>query len=165
MNKSVAFFAASVLVFALHSPADSQHKALSATALPNPILIAAQVPIPLDTSTITSVFANHLARTKSCGRGGDLCILYPDGALKNLTFLAGYGTSGMQGTNSIAVREPSMHWNGTKAVFSMVVGAPASQSDNTQFYWQLYEITGLGEFETPAITKVPNQPSNYNNTN
>src|ERR1051326_7547312 len=165
MNKSVAFFAASVLVFALHSPADSQHKALSATALPNPILIAAQVPIPLDTSTITSVFANHLARTKSCGRGGDLCILYPDGALKNLTFLAGYGTSGMQGTNSIAVREPSMHWNGTKAVFSMVVGAPASQSDNTQFYWQLYEITGLGEFENPAITKVPNQPSNYNNTN
>src|SRR5260221_6464973 len=44
----------------------------SATALPNPILFVTQVPIPLDTSTITGVFANHLATTKSCGRGGDL---------------------------------------------------------------------------------------------
>src|SRR5207249_292217 len=65
----------------------------------------------------------------------------------------------------IGVREPSMHWSGTKAVFSMVVGAPLSQTDSTQFFWQMYEVTGLGELETPVITLVPNQPSNYNNTN
>jgi hypothetical protein len=132
--------------------------------LPNPILFVTQIPIPLDTSTITTVFANHLARTRSCGRGGDLCILYPDGTLKNLTALAGYGNSGMQGANSIAVREPSMHWSGTKAIFSMVVGAPSSQSDTTQFFWQMYEVSGLGELETPVITHLTNQPQ-YNNIN
>src|ERR1041385_2531249 len=137
----------------------------SAAILPHPILFVTQVPIPLDTSTITSVFANHLPTTKSCGRGGDLCILYPDTTIKNLTLTAGFGGSGLQGLNSIAVREPCMYWNGTKALFSMVVGAPSSQSDTTQFFWQIYEITGLGENETPVITKVPNQPSNYNNTN
>src|SRR5437870_2732990 len=135
------------------------------TTLPNPVLFVTQVPFPADTSTITSVFANHLPATKSCGRGGDLYILYPDGTLKNLTALAGYGTSGFQGATGIAVREPSMHWSGTKAVFSMVVGAPLSQTDSTQFFWQMYEVTGLGELETPVITLVPNQPSNYNNTN
>ena len=165
MNRSIAFLSAVLCAIGIFRTALSQNRALSTNTLPNPILIVAQVPIPLDTSTITSVFANHLATTRSCGRGGDLCILYPDGALKNLTLLAGYGTSGMQGSNSIAVREPCMHWNGTKAIFSMVVGAPASQSDITQFYWQLYEIAGLGEFEPPVITRVPNQPANNNNTN
>ncbi|HTK81280.1 MAG TPA: hypothetical protein VL633_03235, partial [Bacteroidota bacterium] len=131
--------------------------------LPNPILFVTQVPIPNDTTTICSVFGNHRATTAACGRGGDLCILYPDGTLKNLTAAAGYGNSGLQDANSIEVRDPSMHWNGTKALFSMVVGSPASQNDNTQFFWQIYEITGLGEFETPVITLVTNQPSNYNN--
>jgi hypothetical protein len=28
---------------------------------------------------------------------------------------------------------------------------------------QLYEITGLVPTDTPVITLVPNQPSNYNN--
>ena len=137
----------------------------STKVLPNPILFVTQVPIPSDTGTITTVFANHLATTKSCGRGGDLCILYPDGTLKNLTFLAGYGKSGSQDTTGIAVREPSVHWSGTKALFSMVVGAPTSQSDPTVFYWQIYEVTGLGELQTPVITKVPFQPATYNNTN
>jgi hypothetical protein len=135
----------------------------NATTLPNPILFVAQVPIPNDTITIGSVFGNHQSTTASCGRGGDLCILYPDGTLKNLTFLAGYGNSGLQGAGGIAVRDPSMHWNGTKALLSMVVGAPTSQNDSTQFFWQIYEISGLGEFETPVITKVQNQPQNYNN--
>src|SRR5258706_2941961 len=122
----------------------------STTVLPNPILFVTQVPIPSDTSTITTVFANHLATTRSCGRGGDLCILYPDGTLKNLTLLAGYGKSGSQDTTGIAGREPSVHWSRTKALFSMVAGAPTSQSDPTVFYWQIYEITGLGEFQTPV---------------
>ena len=58
--------------------------------------------------------------------GGDeaatLWIRTATGELKNLTQSAGYGVSGLQGASSIAVREPSVHWSGTKALFSMVVG-------------------------------------------
>src|SRR6185369_16807793 len=96
--------------------------------------------------------------------GGDLYIRYPDGILKNLTQLAGYGVaSGFQGATSIAVREPSVHWSGTKALFSMVIGAPTQQYHWETYYWQIYEVTGLGENESPVITKVAHQPPSYNN--
>lgn len=131
--------------------------------LPYPVLFVTQVPIPADFTTIGSVFGNHRPSMQEVGRGGDLWIRYPDGALKNLTETAGYGTAGFQGDNSIAVREPSVHWDGTKAVFSMVIGAPTQQWQWETYYWQLYEITGLGQSETPVITKVANQPESYNN--
>ena len=134
---------------------------------PYPILFVTQVPIVADFTTIGSTFGNHKSGFDSVGRGGDLWIRYPDGTRKNLTAAAGYGiASGLQaGANAIAVRDPAVHWNGTKAVFSMVLGAPTKQYDyNWQnVRWQLYEITGLGQNETPVITKVPNQPANYNN--
>src|SRR5512144_2590854 len=91
--------------------------ALPAAALdiPNPILFVTQVPIPGDFTAVASVFGNHQPDLQATGRGGDLYILYPDGALKNLTQLAGYGVAtGFQGPTSIAVREPSVHWSGTK---------------------------------------------------
>lgn len=72
-------------------------------------------------------------------------IRYPDGTLRNMTQEAGH--------TNVAVREPTVHWNGTKAIFSMVSGNGR---------WQMYEITGLGRNDTPTITLVPNQP-NYNN--
>ncbi len=131
--------------------------------LPNPVLFVTQVPVPGDFTTIGSVFGNHLASLSSAARGGDLWIRYADGTLKNLTEAAGYGTSGMQGAAAIAVREPSVHWSGTKALFSMVVGAPTQQYQVQKYYWQIYEITGLGPADTPVITRVPNQPSGYNN--
>lgn len=56
-----------------------------------------------------------------------------------------------------------MHWSGTKALFSMVIGAPAQQFQVRTFFWQVYEVTNLGENQTPVITKVPNQPANFNN--
>ncbi|MEZ4674157.1 MAG: hypothetical protein R2932_07950 [Caldilineaceae bacterium] len=91
----------------------------------------------------------------------------PDGALRNLTATAGYGiATGLQaGGNAIAVRDPAVHWDGTKALFSMVMGAPTQQFDNTgqDARWQIYEITGLGQNQTPTITKVPNQPTTFNN--
>ncbi|NJN84332.1 MAG: hypothetical protein HC802_20010, partial [Caldilineaceae bacterium] len=70
---------------------------------------------------------------------------------------------GFQGADAIAVRDPSVHWSGEKALFSMVVGATEKQYIYPVHYWQLYEITGLGKDETPVITKVPNQPPEYNN--
>jgi hypothetical protein len=132
-------------------------------SLPNPVMFVAQVPIPKDSSSITLVFSNHQADLIGAGRGSDLYIIYPDGTLKNLTESAGYGMSGLQGANAISVREPSMHWDGKKAIFSMVRGAPSKQGEQAAYFWQLYEITGLGRNETPVITKVPNQPKNYNN--
>src|SRR6266571_2538598 len=110
----------------------------------NPILFVTQVPIPTEVNSnvvsnsfvaVASAFGNHLGGTKWAPRGGDLYIRYPDGTTRNLTRAAGYGVSGAQHTN-----------------------------DTTTFYWQLFEITNfLDPAATPIITKVPNQPANYNN--
>jgi len=136
---------------------------LLAITLANPILFVTQVPVPADFTTVASTFGNQAASVAEAPRGGDLWIRYPDGTLKNLTRAAGFGNSGMQGATSIAVREPSVHWSGTKALFSMVIGAPTRQYVWEDYYWQIYEVTGLGENETPVIRKIANQPANYNN--
>lgn len=135
----------------------------AAQQLPNPILFVTQYPVPDDFATVGSVFANHLGSVAESGRGGDLYIRYPNGNLRNLTQLAGYGNAGPQRENSIAVRDPAVSWDGTKAIFSMVIGAPLQQYVYVDSYWQLYEVTGLGEGQTPVISKVANQPANRNN--
>ncbi len=128
-----------------------------------PIVFVTQVPVAPDFATIGSTFGNHLSSMESAARGGDLYIRYADGKLKNLTLTAGFGTSsGLQSSNAIAVRDPSVHWDGKKVLFSMVVGAPDEQYKYETYLWQLYEMTGLGANETPVVTKVPNQPA-YNN--
>lgn len=136
---------------------------LQSAVLPNPILFATQVPIPYDFTNVASVFGNHLADPASAPRGGDLYILYPDGSLRNLTLEAGFGTEGFQGANSIAVREPSVHFSGMKALFSMVVGASQEQYERGDYHWQLYEASGLAKGQTAVIERVPNQPEDFNN--
>jgi hypothetical protein len=136
---------------------------LRAQTLPNPILFCTQVPQPFGFATSLETFGNHQASTFSAPRGGDLYIRYTDGSLKNLTQTAGYGQTGMQGATSIAVRDPSVHWSGTKALFSMVIGSVTVRYQVQTYTWKLYEITGLGKNETPVITLVPNQPVGYNN--
>ena len=134
------------------------------TSPTNAILFVTQVPIPAEFTTIGSTFGNQQASPRSCGRGGDLYIRYPDGTLKNLTRAAGYGQYGNQFPRGIAVRQPCVHWSGLKAVFSMVIGESTNIYDNTTYYWQLYEITNFVSPDAiPVITKVPNQPANYNN--
>lgn len=138
--------------------------AFAQVTTPNPILFVTQFPIPNDFATIGSVFANHRADVDLVGRGGDLYIRYGNGSLRNLTREAGYGDAGaMQTTNAIAVRDPAVHWSGSKALFSMVIGAPSQQFQFITRYWQLYEVTGLGVGDTVQITKVANQPLNANN--
>lgn len=139
--------------------------AAAGPTLGNPILFITQVPIPSDALTTQTTFANHIGSVYASGRGGDLWIRYPDGTLKNLTKMAGFGSpDGLQGPSSIAVRDPSVYWDGTKAVFSMAVGAPSGPVAQAPTYvWQLYEVTGLGLNQTPVITHVPNQPAGYNN--
>jgi hypothetical protein len=151
-------------VLALSTPAaHAAQPRANAVAIPNPILFVGQVPLPGDFTSVASTFGNHLGHQASAPRGGDLFILYPSGTLKNVTRTAGYGNSGFQGAGSIAVREPSVHWSGAKALFSMVVGAPTQRYQVQTFFWQIYEVTNLGENQTPVITKVPNQPANFNN--
>ncbi|MCW5582024.1 MAG: hypothetical protein KIS72_11845, partial [Luteimonas sp.] len=130
--------------------------------LANPVMFVTQFPISDDFASIGAVFANHRGAMNSAGRGGDLYIRYPNGSLRNLTQEAGYGMSGLQGANAIAVRDPAVHWSGTKAIFSMVVGAPTQYQWNS-YYWQLYEVTGFGQGQTVTITRVPNQPADTNN--
>lgn len=132
--------------------------------LANPILFVAQFPIASDFTTIGSTFGNHRSGMEHVGRGGDLYLLRPDGTLRNLTREAGYGTANtFQGATAIAVRDPHVHWNGTKALFSMVIGAPATQFQVIEKYWQIYEVTGFGVGQTATITKIANQPLDYNN--
>jgi len=131
--------------------------------LPHPILFVTQTPQPMDFATVTALFGNHRGSTESAPRGGGLWIRYPDGTLRNLTAEAGYGQAGAQHTNGIAVREPAVHWNGEKAVFSMVIGAARRQYEVREYFWQLYEVANFGQGQTPVITKVANQPANYNN--
>ncbi|HEX6881958.1 MAG TPA: hypothetical protein VF530_01180 [Planctomycetota bacterium] len=130
---------------------------------PHPILFVTQVPVVADFTTIASTFGTHNPSPYAAPRGGDLWIRYEDGTLRNLTLEAGYGTSEVfQGANAIAVREPCVHWSATKAVFSMIVGAPTSGGEGN-YRWQLYEVTGLGREDTAVITRVALQPANYNN--
>jgi len=149
----------------LGMPVAAAQRPAGPVPVPYPILFVTQIPIAADFTTIGSTFGNHLASMDSVGRGGDLWIRYTDGSLKNLTAAAGLGGSGeLTGTLGIAVRDPAVHWSGTKAIFSMVIGAPAGLYDYHDYYWQMYEVTGFNyPTQTVAITLVPNQPANYNN--
>jgi hypothetical protein len=128
------------------------------------ILFATQVPVG-GLGTRIAPFSNHVATMESVPRGGDLMIRYADGALRNLTREAGFGDAGeMQGADAIAVREPCVHFDGQRALFSMVVGAVTEQYDQRQdFRWQVYEVTGLGQGDPVEIRRIEGQPAEYNN--
>ena len=139
--------------------------AVVTSAVSTPILFVTQVPVPGGDrfASRLSSFANHLTDMGAVPRGGDLMIRYPNGSLRNLTREAGFGMDGLQTANAIAVREPTVHWSGTKAVFSMLVGAPAKQYAGVNVKWQIYEVTNLAQGQTAVITKVAGQPTAYNN--
>ena len=171
---AVRFFAALVLLFNLPGlifPQVAYAKPLAVVTTPNPILFVTQIPVRSDFTTIGSVFGNHQTDVQGATRGGDLWIRYPDGTLKNLTQAAGFGSTGaitggfqFQDHNAIAVRDPSVYWDGTKALFSMVIGSPEQQYVWGTYYWQIYEITDFVDpTHTPVITKVFKQPANFNN--
>lgn len=137
-----------------------------AQALSRPILFVTQVPTADDFGNAFATFGSHGADLDEVARGGDLMIRYPDGTLRNLTREAGYGSAAaFQGANAIAVRDPDVHFSGTRAVFSMVVGGAAAQYEVNTYRWQLYEVSGLGQGDVVQVTRVPNQPTQYNNVN
>jgi len=146
--------------------------AAAAAAPPShPVLFVTQVPTGYDfvNMTISAPFANHLPTTLAAPRGGDLMLLSTSGTLRYLTLEAGYGSNGggtlLTGNQAIAVRNPAVSFDATKAIFSMVVGAPPSVGGAENYVWQLYEITNLPQVLTgsvPTISKVANQPA-FNN--
>src|SRR5436190_7064053 len=175
MNRRLSF-ALAVLLFV--SPAFAADPT-------NPILFVTQVPMPeeVNTRTVTnsymscvSPFGNHLGGTAFAGRGGSLWVRFPANAIPalnhqvvDLLAVASWAAipGGKPAANAIAVRNPCVYWDKSKAVFSMVTGAPSGPNDNTNFVWQLYEITlpsqaQLNASLQPILTKVANQPP-YNN--
>src|SRR6187399_929913 len=87
-----------------------------AAQISNPVLFVTQVAPDRPHHTVTSIDGSLLGNTAAAPRGGDLMILYPDMTLKNLTRTAGYGVAGQSqtGDNAIAVRDPHVHFNGTR---------------------------------------------------
>ena len=135
-------------------------------SIPNPVVYVEQVPVPQfrTKDSVVAISGTHLADAVAAPRGGGLMIRYPDGDVRDLTAAAGYGSSGaLQDGQAIAVRDPSVHWSGTKVLFSMVVGAPLSESDHSDYFWQLYEVSGLGAEQQPVITRVVGQPEDSQN--
>ncbi|MES2149672.1 MAG: hypothetical protein V4508_07740 [Pseudomonadota bacterium] len=141
MKRSTLRLAGALLLTALAACAPR------APATAYPLLFVTQVALHEDHASRLSAFANHLGTPESAPRGGDLMLRYPDGRLRNLTLEAGF--------EQVAVREPSVHWDGRKALFSMLVGAART--------WQIYEVSGLGENEALAIVRLVHQPDGYNN--
>ncbi len=129
---------------------------------PGGILFVTQVPVA-GFNVATSAFGNHDTEVEKAPRGGDLWVRYEDGSLRNLTAEAGFGDEGLQGEGAIAVREPSVHWGGQKALFAMLVGAPAERYGSGEYRWQIYEIEGLPKGEPARIAKVKNQPAEFDN--
>ena len=160
LARSIKFFIIAIILFITLTLVDVPKLSTSAMLPANfpTIMFVTQPPLGADFTTVNATFGNHLGSTFKAPRGGDLYIRYSDGTLRNLTLEAGFGT---QAGKDIAVREPSVHWSGTKALFSMVIGG-TTKNNFDPVYWQIYEISGIGKGEIVKITKLP-QLENYNN--
>ena len=140
--------------------------------LSHPVLFSLVVPplVPDSFGHQLETFTNHETSMQiQAPRGGDLCMMDTAGTLRYLTKEAGFGVAEgqVQAGNAIAVRQPSVHWTGNKALFSMVIGGPSEAYDQSYRAnkWQIYELTNLEAVvsgATPIITKIANQPA-YNN--
>jgi Hydrazine synthase alpha subunit middle domain len=160
-------------LFILFTSATSRNFKEKVVVLDNPLLFAL-VPPPMHTSTSyghqMETFGNHLTDMESAPRGGDLCLMNTDGTIRFLTAEAGFGVpiGQIQAENAIAVRQPTIHWSGKRALFSMVIGGPLRRFDISyqSNKWQIYEITNLEavvqQGQIANIVKVSGQP-NYNN--
>lgn len=158
-TRSLAFRVASLALLASLAVIVLPAPRITAETMMNPVVMfVTQAPFGADFASVNATFGNHTANTGSTPRGGDLWIRYGDGTLRNLTQQAGLGTTPLQ---EIAVREPSVHWDGTKALVSIVVGG-TTRDVLTPVYWQIYEVTGIGQGQTVQFRHVE-QPTDYNN--
>ncbi|BCU78751.1 hypothetical protein llg_34660 [Luteolibacter sp. LG18] len=147
-------------------PATPAHDLVFVTQVPCPVEVNSRTAVSSVTTSV-SVFGNHLGDTYSAPRGGSLWLRRSASGANQFVDLLNTATWNIPGGKpnlaTVAVRDPSVHWNGGIVLFSMVIGVPSSASDTTVFVWQLYEVTNLATGQTPVITKVANQPLAYNN--
>ncbi len=159
---------ASVTSFKTTEPLDQQEQ-----VIPKPILFALVVPYTGNRNPFghqLESFGNYLSGFSTNPRGGDLAIMNTDGTIRYLTAEAGFGipSGEIQTEEGIAVRDPSISWDGCKALFSMIIGGPSKRFDQSyrENKWQIYEITNLCDVVNGAvanISKVDGQPLTYNN--
>lgn len=161
--KSVSLLLAGLLALSSCGDSDKKKEEVFDGELGS-LLFVTQVPIG-GLGSIVGTFNNHTGSIESALRGGDLMIRYPNGELRNLTREAGFGEVGeFQTGNAIAVREPTVHWSGNRALFSMVIGGALEQFDRSVAHnWQIYEVDGLAQGETATIRKIAGQPETFNN--
>lgn len=168
--------------------AESEEPPVGVSSTANPLLFVAQVPIATgasDIGTVTGTFGTHKPGIDSAPRGGSLYILYPDGTLRDLLAdaLAAACSAGRPEcepdgvreidattgflTHGHAVREPSLHFDGNRVLFSMIRGVKRERYGqivpDPDPVWQIYEIQGLQQHDTPVLRNVPSQPAGYNN--
>ena len=96
---------------------------------------------------------------RSAPRGGDLWIRYPDGTLEEPHARGRVRQGRAAGRDAIAVREPSVHWSGTKALFSMVIGAPRSSTSGNRTTGRSTRSPASAQSDTPVIRKIADQPA------
>jgi hypothetical protein len=156
-----------------------------AAALTNPLIFVTQTPTmtgEADIATVTGTFSTHLPSLQAAPRGGSLHILYSNGTLRDLLAdaiaeacanarpaCAAVGPFAVNGsntlTNAYAAREPMVHWDGDKVIFSLLTKVSPAQFQviPASTRWQMYEIAGLAQGSSPVLTRVANQPAEYNN--
>ncbi len=173
MNKKLPFLSVALIgICTLSFFGSSNLQAQEEQILENPLLFALVPPPVLSYGSYAhqlETFGNHITSMRAAPRGGDLALMDIYGNVRLLTKEAGFGIASgeVQTENGIAVRQPMIHWDGTKALFSMLIGGPIKAYDQSyqNNKWQIYEITNLDkviEGDTAIIVKVPFQPD-YNN--
>lgn len=161
-----------LLIILIFLPGLSMAQDENEQILDNPLLFALVPPPVLSNGSFAhqlETFGNHITTMRGAPRGGDLALMDIFGNVRLLTAEAGFGLPDgeIQKEAGIAVRQPTVHWDGTKAVFSMLIGGPVKAFDLSyrQNKWQIYEVTNLDkvlEGDTAIIIKLPFQPE-YNN--
>ena len=135
-------------------------RATAPAAITNAILFVTQVPIPneVNDGTVSNVFVsvvsalgNHLADTTHAGRGGDLWIRYPSGAISNLTRLAGY-TKILSGTPSNGVFAANFSGPTTRAT---VLEATTDFQAWTPVATNASSTNGIFLLNDPGMTNYP----------
>ena len=139
---------------------------VSASGSTNAILFVTQVPIERDFTSIGSTFGNQQPTLASCGRGGDLCVRYTDGTIKNLTRAAGYGENG-------EISPPTALPSVSRACIGVVKKRYSAWSSARRSNSSIFPSSATGNYtkstnftdpnSVPVVTKVPNQPTNFNN--
>jgi len=135
------------------------HLRLFGTAIQNPIMFVTQVPCPKKTSLRVPPRSATTRQRAEFPRGGDLRFA-PDGPAHLTKEAASARKVSSRTPTPYAVRDPApleRHQGPCSAWWWPVTSFTVPTSSGS------YEVSNFGAGQTVTITKVPNQPTNYNN--